>query len=398
MLTELFLAQRFSSSLRKDVFTRFTTVMTTVSISVGYTAVCVALSILQVYSDTIVTTATRFTSDVVVRSQVSVDFDETSSLTSKLLRMSEVQDVSIILEREALVKYQGQIDGLMLHGIDEKRSAVLADVVTPRDAEKRYGSGLIIGCGAAARLGAGIGDTVTLIMQQRSANVPGVRRIPIVGTFQTGMGMQDDNVAMLNIDSLRSFSAASRSAASALLIKGRETERAELLAQQVRSRWSSSVFVATYKEVFQGIWGWIELQRKPIPIVLGLLSIVAVVSIVSSLLLMIVQKVQSIAILATLGMSAYRIGFVVLIRAAVSAVIGVGVGFVLTTAFWYIQSTYSLIKLDSSLYYVSRLPVAFEPGLMVVVGLGIIGLTLTVALLPMLVAQRIKPARALRFS
>lgn len=398
MLIELFLAQRFSSSLRKDVFTRFATVMTTLSIAIGYAAVCVALSILQGYSDTIVSTATQFTSDVVVRSQVSVDFEETSVLTSELLRMSEIQDVSVILEREALVKFQGQIDGLMLHGIDEKRAALLADVVTPRNVDKRLQSGLIIGCGAAARLGAGIGDTVTLIMQQREANVPAVRRIPVVATFQTGMGMQDDNVALLSIDSLRSFSAAPISAASALLVKGHDTDRASELAQKISSRWRSSVFVATYKEVFQGIWGWIELQRKPIPIVLGLLSIVAVVSIVSSLLLMIVQKVQSIAILATLGMSASRIGVVVLVRAAVSAVVGVGVGFALTTAFWYLQSTYSLIKLDSSLYYVSSLPVAFEPGLMVLVGLGIIGLTLTVALLPMIIARRIKPARAFRFS
>lgn len=398
MLIELFLARRFSSSLRKDVFTRFTTVMTTLSITVGYTAVCVALSILHGYSDTIVTTATRFSSDVVVRSQVNVDFDETSSLTSELMRMSEVKDVAVILEREALVKFKGQIDGLMLHGIDGNRALVLSDIVTPRSADKRLSSGLIIGCGAAARLGAGIGDTVTLILQQRSANVPAVRRMPIVATFQTGMGMQDENVALLSIDSLRSFSAAPSSAASALLVKGHETGHASLLAQQISSRWSSSVLVATYKEVFQGIWGWIELQRKPIPIVLGLLSLVAVVSIVSSLLLMIVQKVQSIAILATLGMNASRIGAVVLVRAAVSALNGVGAGFILTTAFWYVQSTYSLIKLDSSLYYVSSLPVAYEPGLMVLVGLGIIGLTLSVALLPMIIARRIKPARALRFS
>jgi lipoprotein-releasing system permease protein len=398
MMVELFLAQRFSSSLRKDVFTRFTTLMTTLSITVGYSAVCIALSILQGYSDTIVATATRFTSDVVVRSQISVDFDETSKLTSELLRMPQVRDVSVILEREALIKFQGQIDGVMLHGINSKRASLLSDVVTPRDVGLRSGFGLIIGCGVASRLGANNGDTVTLIMQQHSATVPAVRRIPIVATFQTGMGMQDDNVALLDIDSLRSFSAAHHSASSAILVTAQNTDSASSLAQQIHSRWSSSVFAATYKEVFQGIWGWIELQRKPIPIVLGLLSLVAVVSIVSSLLLMIVQKVKSIAILATLGMSASRIGLVVLVRAVVSAVIGVSSGFMLTTAFWYVQSTFALIKLESSLYYVSSLPVAFEPGLMMLVGMGIIGLTVAVALLPMLVARRIKPARTLRFS
>jgi lipoprotein-releasing system permease protein len=156
--------------------------------------------------------------------------------------------------------------------------------------------------------------------------------------------------------------------------------------------------VLTYKEVFQGVWGWIEMQRKPIPIILGLLSLVAVVSIVSSLLLTIVQKTRSIAILSTLGLSSRRIGFVVLLRACTSALLGVMIGGLITGAFVYGQATYHWIRLDSSLYYVSELPVHFDPVLAILIAIGIMALTVAVSLVPMAIARRITPARALRFS
>lgn len=398
MITELFLARRFAASLRRDVFTRFTAVMTTASITLGYSAVCLALSILQGYSDIITETATRFTSDVVVRSQVSVDFDRTDDIVAQLRQFRDVVQTSVVMEREALIKHNGNVDGIMLNGIDADRYAVLSDVIQRGSSEAPYGSGIILGKGAANNLQVSIGDTVTLIMQRRSSDVPFVRRASVVGIFESGMGIQDDNLALIDIDTLRSYAGSTATAASAILVEAQSREQASELANQISTRWPSAVFALTYKEVFQGVWGWIELQRKPIPIVLGLLSIVAVVSIVSSLLLMIVQKIQSIAILSTLGLSAIRIGYVVLMRATSSAVIGVVAGFFITAAFAYLQNTFHIIRLDSNLYYVSALPVTFQPVIALWVGVGIVALTLCVALLPMLVARRIKPAQALRFS
>lgn len=398
MRVELFLAKRFAVSLRHDVFTFFTTSATTLSIALGYVAVCVAISILQGYSSKIVETATMFSSDVIVRSQIAVDFEDPSSILQRVRSVPDVQNVAITLEREALIKHKGQLDGVLLNGIELSRYVVFANVLKSRDADRTLQSGIVIGSGVSRTLQADVGDSITLIFQKQGSSAPGVRRVRVVGVFESGMGTQDENVALLHIDSLRAYSGAAPTAASVVMISTMANDQADQVAQDIRHMYSSSAFVFTYKDVFQGVWGWIEMQRKPIPIILGLLSLVAVVSIVSSLLITIVQKTRSIAILSTLGLSSRRIGFVVLLRACTSALLGVMIGGLITGAFVYGQATYHWIRLDSSLYYVSELPVHFDPVLAILIAIGIMALTIAVSLVPMAIARRITPARALRFS
>jgi lipoprotein-releasing system permease protein len=398
MRVELFLAKRFAVSLRHDVFTFVATTGTTLSIALGYVAVCVAISILQGYSEKIIETATMFSSDVIVRSQYAVDFEDPGPILQRIRSLPNVRDVTIALEREALAKHNGQLDGVLLNGIDLPRYAVFAQALTSRDTSRHLQTGVVIGCGLSHTLRANVGDSITLIFQKKGATVPGVRKVRVVGVFESGMGSQDENVALLHIDSLRAYSGSLPAAASVVMVKANVVDHADQVAQEIRHIYTSSAFVSTYKEVFQGVWGWIEMQRKPIPIVLGLLSIVAVVSIVSSLLLTIVQKTRSIAILATLGLSSRRIGYVVLLRACTSALLGVLIGGIITVVFVYGQSTYSWIQLDSTLYYVSVLPVHFDPVLALLIAIGIILLTVVVSLVPMAIARRITPARALRFS
>lgn len=398
MFLELFVARRFAMSLRKEPFTLFTTSVTTASIALGYAAVCIAVSILQGYSEKIIETATRFTSDVVVRSQLSVDFADPMPMIKALRTVHGISDMSYILEREALIKHKGQLDGIMINGITPDRFALLKDILVENVATTALANGIVLGTGAARVLQANVGDTVTLILQQRSSSTPGVRRVRVAGLFQSGMGVQDDNLALLDINILRAFSNAGSTSATAILVKGQSSDLAEDIAQYVDAQHGRSVYCSTYKQVFQGVWGWIEMQRKPIPIVLGLISFVAVISIVSALLLTIVQKTRSIAILITLGMPARRIGYVILMRAMISATLGIGLGFLVTLAFAYGQETYAWIRLDSNLYYVSVLPVSFQPLLAVCIGIVVLAITATVSMIPMIIARRIKPARALRFS
>ncbi|MFN5876763.1 MAG: ABC transporter permease, partial [Ignavibacteria bacterium] len=320
------------------------------------------------------------------------------TLMAEIRSMKFVHDVSQILERESLIKHKGELDGIMINGMPEARYDALRDVITDSVPLRPLSHGIVLGVGAARMLRTKLGDTVTLILQKQSSNLPSVKRLVVVGLFQSGMAMQDDNLAVVAIDTLRSYSGAGAKAATALLIKGESSESAEDVVKNLRSVYSNTIYSATYKEVFQGVWGWIEMQRKPIPIVLGLISMVAVVSMISALLLTIVQKTKSIAILVTLGMSARRIGVIILTRAVVSASIGVTIGYAIACTFAYGQQSYSWIRLDSSLYYVSALPVTFDIGTSIQVGLTIIALTVLVASLPMVIARKITPARALRFS
>jgi len=398
MLLELSIARRFAISLRKDAFSLFTTIATTASIALGYSAVCIALSILDGYQDKIIETATHFTSDVIVRSRLSVDLENANVVVRQLLELPDVTSANVIFEREALVKHRGQLDGVMLTGITSARYHQFSKLVTRRLPNRGLESGVILGAGICRKLGVQLGDSVRFIMQKHGSEVPSVYRMCVVGTFESGMGIQDDNVVMTNIDTLRSHASVMAGNGSAILVTTTSADRADKVAERINATYQYSLYADTYQAVFSGIWSWIELQRKPIPIVLGLLSLVAVVSIVSALFLTIVQKSASIAILSTIGMRSRRIGAVILLRATISAIVGVLCGASITYAFVRIQSTYQWIRLDSSLYYVSVLPVKQDNAQATLVALAIVLLTMIVSIVPLMAARKIRPSQALRFS
>lgn len=398
MLLELSIARRFAISLRKDAFSLFTAIATTASIALGYAAVCISLGILDGYQDKIIQTATLFTSDIVVRSRLTVNIDDGPVIAQQLMLEKGVESADVVLEREALVKYRGQLDGVMCNGITPARYKFFERLITRQLSNSNLESGVILGEGISRNLGVHLGDSIRFIMQKQGSEAPAVYRMCVVGVFESGMGVQDDNVVIMNIDTLRHCAGLSSAAASAVLVKTSFTDSTDNVAASLNEKYHSSLFAVTYKDVFSGVWGWIELQRKPIPIVLGLLSIVAVVSIVSALFLTIVQKSTSIAILSTIGMNANRVGSVILLRAMMSAVVGVLCGALVTYVFLYVQSTYHWIKLDSSLYYVSVLPVKTNNMQAFAVAVVVILLTTIVSIVPFIAARKISPSQALRFS
>ncbi|MBL0323446.1 MAG: hypothetical protein IPP80_13955 [Ignavibacteria bacterium] len=97
------------------------------------------------------------------------------------------------------------------------------------------------------------------------------------------------------------------------------------------------------------------MQKEPIPIVLGLISIVAVFTVISTLLIAVVEKTRSIAILMTIGMTPVRIMMIFLVRSITIGAMGSALGALVALAFVWIQSTWHLIRLDGAIYLVSEL-------------------------------------------
>jgi lipoprotein-releasing system permease protein len=211
------------------------------------------------------------------------------------------------------------------------------------------------------------------------------------------MTSYDESVVIYHRTMLAQHLRVDSSAASSLLITSRD--RTSLAAQQraLQQELGPEVMVFTYKDAFATVSTWIELQREPIPIILGLISLVAGLTMISTLLIAVVEKARSIAILLTLGMSPIRAGLIFVVRAVVISTLGAAIGLIVALVLLGIQHIWHPITLDGALYYVSELPVSFPLMPMIIVPLSSIALALIVGLVPMVVAMRVRPATALRF-
>jgi lipoprotein-releasing system permease protein len=199
------------------------------------------------------------------------------------------------------------------------------------------------------------------------------------------------------IDDLRTFLRLTSDAASSLLVTCRSTDQAESVAAGVRSAMGPTSYVTTFRDTFQAMVSWIEIQKRPIPIVLGLISLVAVFSVISTLLIAVVEKTRSMAILITLGMTPQRIMGIVLARAVSIGVLGSIIGTGVAYAALMAQRTWQIVRLDGAIYYVRDVPVSLAPEPFVLIPAISITLCILVSIVPMVIASRVRPARALRF-
>ncbi|MBU3699822.1 MAG: ABC transporter permease [Candidatus Kapabacteria bacterium] len=390
------ISRRFAQSLRADGFARFTTFVATASISVGFVALCISQSILAGYEEVIRSTAQRFGMYLTVQPTHGYAFDDTSPLQKAIDEIPGVQSTHVVLRQETLVKHGSTIDGAVITGIDR---SVVVEVFAPVivSGAVRLNEGVLIGSGLQGRLGAETGDTITLITRTASGDRPTVSRRLIAGVFTSGMTSYDDHVVLTDIRDARSILRAGPRQGSSVVVQCENDDVIPRVKSFVESAYRSRFSVMTYRDHLASIWNWIELQRRPIPVILSLIAIVSIFTVVSSLILAIVAKTRSMAILATLGMSWWRISSIVGMRALTTTLTGLGIGIALSLAFILVQRTWHPIALDGSIYYVSHLPVALDMAIIATSALLILVVSLAASVIPMLIAARVRPVQALRF-
>ncbi|MFN3694854.1 MAG: lipoprotein-releasing system transmembrane subunit LolC, partial [Ignavibacterium sp.] len=73
--------------------------------------------------------------------------------------------------------------------------------------------------------------------------------------------------------------------------------KADSLTNILRKELNYPYYARSIFDLHKNIFTWISLQKKPIPIILGLIIVVAVFNIVGTLLLMVIERTNSVGIL-----------------------------------------------------------------------------------------------------
>lgn len=390
------IARRFSKSLRNDRFARFTTIVSTVGVALGCTALIVAISVLGGYEEAIVNTAVKLAAHIEIRDGLGAPLSQWQVLASRVQSVEHVRDVRPIVRREALVRSDHGLDGTIVLGTDDIRSIDVRATLGRGDSTRWAWIGDIL----ATRLKVSTGDTIILYTAHVSGNAPIPRMRPFIvqGIVSTGMASTDEGLIAVPMDVARDVFGFTRDMASALAVTVDKTSNTNATAEALGSVIGHQLWALTYEQRFSAMSSWIALQKEPIPLVLGLISIVAVFTVISSLVISVVEKTRSIAILQTLGMSRRRISFIFLWNAVRIGVTGALLGTSIAGVFCYGQHTWEFIRLDGAIYYVSALPVALDALPFILVPITSIVLSVLASIVPMILASRISPARALRFS
>lgn len=385
-------------------FLHFARFVSFVSVMLGVMALLLSLAILNGFEKELRKSAVKFTSHITLNT-FNKEPIENASQVIDLLRQKypQIAGVSSVFEREGLVKTSVHTDGVLIKSfIPENDITNFASNI--QKGKKTFSTDssreLIIGRRLASKLGVECGEEIILYaINSTGSDMPDSRigKFEIVGIYQTGMAQYDDVLVFMPHKTAGSFFRMPENSASKIEIILKDINIASDLSAKIMDDLGYPFWTLTFYELHSSIFAWIELQKEPIPLVLGLISIVAVLNIITTLLITVVEKTHSIGILRTLGMKQSQVIAIFVNQGLKLGVTAILSGAALALTFSYLQVNFKLIRLKGEIYFLDSLPIDISlVNYLIVMTLTFV-LVLLSTIIPAYIASKLSPSNALRF-
>jgi lipoprotein-releasing system permease protein len=404
MFFPLYISKRFTFSKKDSRFFSFISVISVVGIALGVATLIIALSILKGFEKTITTKVMDFDSHIKLTSIAPTLPDYHIAVPRiRSLIGNELEEINPYASNLAIISSRRGTEGMniigvlpnnRLKGVKEHMVAGKPDIEDP--------SSILIGKKLADKIYAKPGDKVTIFTLNNDKipspeNLPNVRNFTITGIFESGMAEYDDAFAYINLKSAQSLLNIGDNI-TGYDIRVNNLSKIDSLSHFLGAKLRYPYRSASIYELHRNIFTWIELQKKPIPIVLALIIIVAVFNIIGTLLMMVLEKTSAIGILKSLGAGKRQITSIFLLQGIVLSLSGIFLGNIIGFLLMEIQLKYNIITLPSSVYFMSTVPI--ELTLPVFAGVSLLTLLLSImaSVIPSFIASRISPISSIRFN
>lgn len=399
------IASRYFRSRQNDGFISFVTFIAILGVTLGTATLIIALAVLGGFEKEITEKVVGFTSHVQVlgfQNQPLTNYERhTREIENNI---PNVRSVSPFVSREALIRSREGVDGIFLKGIDplKDNSSTSKYLVDGKyDMDRTQGSlpKLVIGRKLAARLALGIGDRATVFGIGRLVEQGQLRvmQFQVSGIYESGMAEYDDVYAFTSLADAQTLFQMGN-AVSGYDVMLTRMDSAAVASDRIQELLRYPHYARTVYENYRNLFSWIELQKQPVPIILGLIIIVATVNIIGTLLMMVLGKTRDLGILMSLGASRWGIAGIFLKQGAVIAIAGTVFGDLLAFLVCSAQLEYRFFSLPSDIYFMTSVPILMNFWHYAVVSGISVGMCLISALIPARLASRMNPVTAIRFA
>lgn len=402
----LFIAYRYLRSGHNKGFISLITFIAIIGVMLGVASLIITLSILDGFEKTIKENVVSFTADMQLfafSNQVVPDADGT--IKHVLEHYPEVTDIAPYVTREAMIRFDKSIQGIVVKGVDPLNdiSAAKTKILEGKyDLDERQ-SGIqtcILGKRLAEELGVHVGSRVLLYgLGGRTISLSEARimQMEVQGIYETGMAEFDGTYVYVNIrNAQRLFQIGSNVSGFDILVS--DLSRLEALAHDIPADLGYPYYAQSMYKMHRNLFTWIELQKKPIPIILGLIIIVATVNIIGTLLMMVMEKSSAIGTLRTLGLARKQVVQIFLLQGLLIGVAGTTLGDIFAYGICWLELRYRFFPLPSGIYFMTHVPIDMSFLNFFIVSAAALLMCFLSSVLPARLASTLDPIKILRFS
>jgi lipoprotein-releasing system permease protein len=401
-----FLSKRFINPKQGSSFISFITLIAIAGVAIGITALIISVSILNGFEKEITERTISLASDIQITSFKQEGIKDYNFVINTI--MDPQYGLGIVsahpfVQREAVIKYKDNTDGIIVKGIrnEDKIFNSQRKIISGNGNLVRLDSNtssIVIGNKLASKLGISLGNKVFIIATvgiPSPINQPTIKQFRVTGIYESTLKEYDDVMLYIGMkDAQELFDM--KNNVTGIEVMTNNIAKIPETTNSIKRLLGYPYYARSVFQIYKGLFTWVELQKKPIPVVLGLITIVAAFNIIAFLLMIVLEKTETIGILKSLGAANRDIIRIFFYQGMFISVIGIILGNIFGYGLCYLQLEYSIIKIPD-IYYMTTVPLEINWNTGVLITVITLLLSIIVTIIPSYMASKLNPVTSLRF-
>ena len=403
---------RYSRAKRRNGFISFISAISMIGVAIGVWVLISVHAIMSGFANELRGSILDVTPHITITGSNGW-LNDWDSLSEKLDQNSNIKGHAPYIYVQGLVSNRGSATGALIRGVlpeEEAKVSVIQNHMLEGsfDHLQKGKYNIILGDGLAAKLGAEIGDKITLISPKGQSSpaglLPRLRRFTVVGSFSVGMEQYDSSLALVHMsDAAKLYK--TKEQVSGVRLKLDDVYKARQIAGELSAELDYEYYVDNWTGQHENFFRALEIERRVMFIILFLIVAVAAFNIVSTLVMVVTDKRADIAILRTLGLSPNKVMGIFFVQGVSSGVLGTIIGTVLgvltalniSVIVPFIENLVGHQLFPADVYVISDFPAELRWSDVSTIVIASIVLSMLATLYPAWRASKTQPAQALRY-
>ena len=355
--TERLLAFRYLRSRKKTGFVSVIAGFSFLGIMLGVATLIIVTSVMNGFKAELLTRILGFNGALGIYPNYGATMPLDEEMAQSVSAIQGVSAVVPVLDGQAMITAEDNQSGIMIRGIREvdfDKVALLNKGYQGANIVNFDGANIILGWRLAAKLGARVGDELTLISSKANltafGSMPKMKSYTVLGTFDSGMSEYDSNMAFLPLkESQKLFGV---KGISQMEIFVEDVAKTQGILDKAFDKVNENAHIYDWRHTNQAFFNAVEVERNVMFLILTLIIIVAAFNMISGLIMLVQDKAKDIAVLRTMGLSRGAVQRVFLLAGLTVGAVGTMAGVLLGLLFCY--NIDSISSYNNSFTYFSR--------------------------------------------
>jgi lipoprotein-releasing system permease protein len=385
-------------------FTSSVTKIAIISIGLGLAVMIVSFAILAGFRHEIQSKIFSFGAHLTIskydnNNSLEVEPINGPKLVQDLRRYPQIQSAQPFARKTAIIKTTDEVLGIVIKGIDEEMgpSPMRANLVAGKFLDfpdSAASDQVMISRKIADKLRLKVGDDALFYFIQ---NPPRVRRFTIAGIYQTGLDEFDEVYVISDIRQVRELNAWNDSLVGGYEVILKDFRQLDPVSEDMYNSLPYELRLDKITDQYAQLFDWLQLLNRNVIIFLLLIIFVATFNMVATIFIMILERTNMIGVLKAIGATDNQIRSMFFFRGLNLTLKGLFWGNLIGLGFCMVQYYFHLIPLDPENYYMDRVPIFWDPAVIVLINVAVFVTSQLAVLIPTYLIARIKPVVAIKF-